>query len=87
MSAKQCLGICMDYDVKHQLDRIEENTKRIMQAVFGDEAIGLTGLVEDNKEAKKWRADITKKTVGVAGLVSGGIMGGKALIIKIFGGL
>lgn len=73
-------------EIRDQLDRIEKSTKRTEQAVFGDEAIGLAGLVKDVKDIKAERQTQAIKAAGVAGLVSGAVIGGKAVLSKIFGG-
>lgn len=72
-------------EIKKQLDRIEASTTRTEQAVFGDERIGLQGLVKEVHEQKKWRESLTVKMAVVSGVVSGAVVGGKTLLAKIFG--
>lgn len=71
--------------IKSQLDRIESSTRRTEQAVFGDKAIGLNGLVNDVNDLKQEKQNNAIKVAGIAGLVSGVMMGGKAVLAKIFG--
>lgn len=73
----------MTDDIKEQLDRIESSSKRIEQAVFGDDRIGLPGLVHDMNEQKQWRGKLLLKAATAGGLVSGAVLGGKALLAKI----
>lgn len=73
-------------EMKKQLNRIETSTRRTEQAVFGDEAIGLTGLVNDVKGMKSDRQKAAVKAAGIGGVVAGAIMGGKALLTALLGG-
>lgn len=67
-------------------EQIAADVREIKQAVLGDKAIGLNGLVDDMKEMKTWRANVTLRAAVVSGAVSSAIIGGKALLAKIFGG-
>jgi hypothetical protein len=69
-------------DIKDQLNRIEASTKRTEQAVFGDEAIGLKGLVHDVREMQREKQVAALKAAGVGGMVAGAILGGKQLLAK-----
>jgi hypothetical protein len=75
----------MDHEIKQQLDRIEGSTNSIKQAVFGDEQIGLTGLVADVKDLKKERQAAAIKSATIGGIVAGAIIGAKALFGKLTG--
>lgn len=66
-------------------EQIANDVREIKQAVLGDKAIGLNGLVDDMKEMKSWRNSITIKAAVVSGAVSSAIIGGKALLVKLFG--
>lgn len=66
-------------------EQIAADVREIKQAVLGDKAIGLNGLVDDMKEMKSWRASITIKAAIVSGAVSSVILGGKAILAKLFG--
>jgi len=66
-------------------EQIASDVREIKQAVLGDKAIGLNGLVDDMKEMKSWRASVTMKAAAVSGAVSSVIIGGKAILAKIFG--
>jgi len=66
-------------------EQIASDVREIKQAVLGDKAIGLNGLVDDMKEMKSWRNSITIKAALVSGAVSSVILGGKAFLVKMFG--
>lgn len=66
-------------------EQIASDVREIKQAVLGDKAIGLNGLVDDMREMKTWRNSITIKAALVSGAVSSVILGGKALLVKVFG--
>jgi len=66
-------------------EQIASDVREIKQAVLGDKAIGLNGLVDDMREMKTWRNSITIKAALVSGAVSSVILGGKAFIVKVFG--
>jgi len=66
-------------------EQIASDVREIKQAVLGDKAIGLNGLVDDMKEMKSWRQSITVKAAVVSGLVSSALIGGKAILAKVFG--
>jgi hypothetical protein len=66
-------------------EQIASDVREIKQAVLGDKAIGLNGLVDDMKEMKTWRNSITIKAALVSGAVSSVILGGKAFLVKVFG--
>jgi hypothetical protein len=76
----------MHDEIKDQLNRIESSTKLIEQAVFGNEQIGLTGLVSDVKDLKKERQAAAVKAATIGGIVAGSIIGIKALFGKLTGG-
>ena len=65
--------------------QIASDVREIKQAVLGDKTIGLNGLVDDMKEMKSWRNSITIKAAVVSGVVSSALIGGKALLVKVFG--
>lgn len=67
-----------------QLDRIETSVKRTEQAVFGDVGLGLPGLVNDMEKMKSWRSGLALRTAGVVGIITGSIVGTKALFTKFF---
>jgi hypothetical protein len=66
-------------------EQIASDVREIKQAVLGDKAIGLNGLVDDMREMKTWRNSITIKAALVSGAVSSAILGGKAFLVKMFG--
>lgn len=66
-------------------EQIASDVREIKQAVLGDKAIGLNGLVDDMREMKTWRNSITIKAALVSGAVSSVILGGKAFFVKVFG--
>jgi hypothetical protein len=66
-------------------EQIASDVREIKQAVLGDKAIGLNGLVDDMREMKTWRNSITIKAALVSGAVSSVILGGKAFLVKVFG--
>jgi hypothetical protein len=66
-------------------EQIASDVREIKQAVLGDKAIGLNGLVDDMREMKTWRNSITIKAALVSGAVSSVILGGKAFFVKMFG--
>ena len=66
-------------------EQIAADVREIKQAVLGDKAIGLNGLVDDMKEMKSWRNSITVKAALVSGVVSSAMIGGKAVLAKVFG--
>jgi len=61
--------------------------REIKQAVIGDRTIGLNGLVNDMKEMKEFRQQVVLRTALVAGFVSAAIVGGKAVVTKLLGGM
>ncbi len=67
-------------EIRAQLTRIEGSTKRTEQAVFGDGDLGLTGLVGDMAEVKKWRSGLILRTTGIIGIFTGAVLGTKAII-------
>ena len=60
----------MDEHVKEQLDRIERSLGRMERAIFGELDAGLSGLVQDMREMKDFKAKQNLKAAGVAGAVS-----------------
>lgn len=90
--ATKCPGICMDQGVKDQLNRIEDaiernakDTARLVRAVYGELENGMPGLVRDVSDLKTWKDKQVVKTAGVAGAVTGGLFGLKAILAKIVG--
>jgi hypothetical protein len=65
--------------------QMAEDIREIKQAVLGDPGIGLNGLVGDMKEMKDFRSNLTVKVAATSGVVAGGILGFKALIVKLLG--
>jgi hypothetical protein len=74
-----------EHDQQGLREQIAADVREIKQAVLGDKAIGLNGLVDDMKEMKSWRTSITMKAAVVSGVVSSLIIGGKAVLAKVFG--
>ena len=79
------------HEIKATLKRIEDSSadtvrivKRTEQAVFGDEQIGLTGLVNDMRGLKRWRSTTMLKASAVGGVVGGAVIGLKAAVAKLF---
>lgn len=72
-------------EIKATLQRIEISSTRTEQAVFGDEKIGLTGLVNDMKQLKVWRSQTMLKASIIGGAVGGSIIGLKSLLAKWLG--
>ena len=65
--------------------QMAQDIREIKQAVLGNKSIGLNGLVDDMKAMKEFRDSIAIKVALVSGFVSATIIGGKALITKLFG--
>lgn len=65
--------------------QMAQDIREIKQAVLGNKSIGLNGLVDDMKEMKAFRDSMAIKVALVSGFVSAGIVGGKALLAKLFG--
>ena len=65
--------------------QMAEDIREIKQAVLGDPDIGLNGLVGDMKEMKDFRNTLTVRVATVAGVMTGGILGIKALVLKFLG--
>lgn len=78
--------IMMNEEDRDMLKRIEQSTKRTEQAVFGDEDIGLHGLVNDMREMKDFRRNLTLKAVGISAAITASFIGAKSAIAKWFGG-
>jgi hypothetical protein len=72
-------------EVQDTLKRIESSTARTEQAVFGDEKIGLIGLVGEVKSLKEWRGATMLKASLIGGAVGGSIIGLKTLLVKWLG--
>lgn len=77
--------IMSEHETQGLREQIASDVREIKQAVLGDKAIGLNGLVDDMKEMKSWRNSITIKAAVVSGVVSSALIGGKALLAKVFG--
>ncbi len=71
-----------DQDEQKQM---AEDIREIKQAVLGDPDIGLNGLVGDMREMKEFRSSLHLKVAGVAGAVAAVVVGGKAVLAKLFG--
>ena len=69
-------------DIKEQLNRIERSARRTELAVFGDESLGLPGLVQDNATAKRERQANSLKAAGIGGLEGAKIDLRRALLGK-----
>ena len=65
-------------------EQIASDVRDIKQAVLGDKAIGLNGLVDDMREMKTWRDAVTLRVALISGAVSGAVLGAKALVVKLF---
>ena len=65
--------------------QMAQDIREIKQAVLGNKSIGLNGLVDDMKAMKEFRDSIAIKVALVSGFVSASIIGGKALLAKLFG--
>lgn len=78
--------IMMNEEDRAMLKRIEQSTKRTEQAVFGDEDIGLPGLVNDMRKTKEFERNLTIKAVGVSAAITATIIGAKSALAKLFGG-
>lgn len=78
--------IMMNEEDRAMLKRIEQSTKRTEQAVFGDEDIGLPGLVNDMREMKEFRRNLTLKAVGISAAITATVIGAKSALAKWFGG-
>ena len=66
-----------EHETQGLREQIAADVREIKQAVLGDKAIGLNGLVDDMREMKTWRNSITIKAAVVSGLVSSALIGGK----------
>lgn len=53
-----------------KLQEINDQQNRIVQALFGDEKIGLSGLVKDVSSLKHWRNEMAMKTSSIAGAIA-----------------
>lgn len=66
------------------LDEIKQQQERTNQALFGDENIGLPGIVKDVQSLKHWRNEVAMRTSYIAGVVAvittGITMFGKSLL-------
>jgi len=52
------------------LERLETSQHLTNQALFGDEKIGLKGVVQDLQSLKHWRDEVAMKTSYIAGIVA-----------------
>jgi len=52
------------------LERLEESQYKTNQALFGDKAIGLDGVMDDVKSLKHWRNEVAMRTSYIAGIVA-----------------
>lgn len=67
--------------VEQTVERIERGMKvltddvhEIHQAVKGDSAIGLTGLVKDNESHKRWRSSVDLRVATISGGISASVV-------------
>lgn len=71
------------------LARLEESQHRTNQALFGDERIGLPGVVHDVKSLKTWRNEVVVRTSYISGIVAFAAtaltMFGKFIVYKLTG--
>lgn len=71
------------------LERLEESQYKTNQALFGDKAIGLDGVMDDVKSLKHWRNELALKTSYLAGIIAvvttAALMFGKYVVYKITG--
>ena len=77
--------IMNEHDQQGLREQIAADVREIKQAVLGDKGIGLNGLVDDMREMKSWRNSVTLKAALVSGVVSSVVIGGKAVLVKVFG--
>jgi len=75
-----------EHETQGLREQIASDVREIKQAVLGDKAIGLNGLVDDMKEMKSWRSKVTVQAAAAGGAVSAIIMGSKAILVSLFGG-
>ena len=57
-------------DLKEIVERGNRDIHEVKQAVMGDSKIGLSGLVKDNDNMKRWRANVDLRVAGIAGGVT-----------------
>lgn len=71
------------------LARLEESQHRTNQALFGDERIGLPGVVHDVKSLKSWRNEVVVRTSYISGIVAFAAtvltLFGKFIMVKLTG--
>ena len=75
-----------EHETQGLREQIASDVREIKQAVLGDKAIGLNGLVDDMKEMKSWRGRVTVQAAAAGGAVSAILMGSKAILVSLFGG-
>jgi hypothetical protein len=62
-----------------KLNEIQEEQHRTNQALFGDEQLGLKGVVSELAELKEWKSKIELKTAAISGGVAVLLFFGKYL--------
>lgn len=71
------------------LRSIQDQQHKTNQALFGDESIGLNGVVKDLASIKHWRNEVALKTGSMAGAVAIIVtvltLFGKYLVMKVTG--
>lgn len=50
-----------------KLEEIQEEQRKTNQALFGDEQLGLKGLVAEMAELKEWRAKVMLNAAAISG--------------------
>lgn len=63
---------------------IQDQQHKTNQALFGDESIGLTGVIKDINMLKRWRNDVALKTSYIAGAVAAVISGATFFLKLLF---
>lgn len=74
-------------EIQKSLADIQQKQHLTNQALFGDETIGLNGVIQDLKSLKHWRNEVAIKTSymagGVAVVVTLGTLLGKYIVSHI----
>jgi hypothetical protein len=63
--------------------RHEQLLKDIHLAVCGNDKLGVSGLVEDVRDLKRWKSSQDIRSAGVAGIVTGVVLAVKAIFTKV----
>lgn len=84
MGTKTEAGIRPDQCILHAnaLEGLQKDVAQIRIAVCGDDGIGISGLVKDVKDLKKWRQSIDLRVAAVAGGVSVVLFFAKQVLFK-----